>query len=192
MREGTNSLVPLDELHWDPMTKSYRILSTDEVDDLIKACMAAGMEDTKSIVKVIKEYERVRSGKLLFDQFLAGRIGICDFDKNGSPVFDSSRPAAETSVRFVCDRYGCDCDSAEFNGWHVSCPDGNHLEMFSDIARFCSKWGVDLFGGENPEVLGAINDDPEFQREFSRRPWRAVHVESSAGRTNVDVVVRGL
>lgn len=191
MRGELNRLVPADEMHWDESSNSYQVLSQTQVDEIIRACMGVGMEDSKSILKVVREYEKVRCGELLFEQFFAGRIGICGFDDSGSPIFDSSSPSPETTVRFLCSRDGDPSSPLEFCGWSVSCPDGEeNIGLFSEVVDFCSKWGVDLFGGENPEVLGVMNDDPSFQREFTSRHWRVGIVESSAGRATVEVSVR--
>lgn len=191
MRGELNRLVPADEMHWDEDSNSYQVLSKLQIDNIIKACMSVGMEDPKNILKVVREYERVRCGELLFEQFFSGRIGICGFDEAGSPIFDPSKGAEEATLTFVCSRDRNEDSLLEFCGWSVFCPDGEaNLGLFSDIVDFCSKWGVDLFGGENPEVLGVMNDEPAFQREFKSRPWRVALVESSAGRATVEVSVR--
>ena len=53
--------------------------------------MNAGLEDSKDILKVVREYENTRCGELMFDQFFAGRISICAFSEEGSPIFESRR-----------------------------------------------------------------------------------------------------
>lgn len=88
---GLNDLVPRDELHWDSQTDTYSILSKEQTSDVIRACVRVGMEDERDIIKVIEEYERVRSGQMLFKRFLEGSIGIYEFEKDGSPVFEPVR-----------------------------------------------------------------------------------------------------
>lgn len=188
MQVELNRLVPADELHWDESSNSYQVLSPEQVDDIIGACMSGGMENPKSILKVVREYERVRCGELLFEQFFAGRVGICGFDESGSPIFDASKAVPENIVRFSCSRESKENSMSELCGWHVVCPEGeSNFGLFSEVVDFCSRWGVDLFGGESPEVLGVMNEDPHFQAEFKRRPWRVSLVESSAGQVEVSI-----
>jgi len=191
MRRELNSLVPADELHWDESSNSYQVLSRNQIDEVIGTCLSGGIEDPKSILKVVREYERVRCGELLFEQFFAGRIGICGFDEEGSPVFDSSKAAPEKIIRFSCSRESHEDSILEFCGWHVFCSEGDsNLGLFSEVVDFCSRWSVDLFGGESPEILGVMNDDPLFQKEFRERTWRVSLVESSAGQAVVEVLIR--
>lgn len=91
MRSGLNELVPADDLHWNDDDKCFGILSKKETDDLILACMKAGLDDPRDILKVVKEYEFVRAGNLLFGRFMNGSIGISGFDESGSPIFASER-----------------------------------------------------------------------------------------------------
>lgn len=91
MSGGLNQLVPRDDLHWDEETNTYNILSKKEVSEVVKACVLVGMQDEKAIIKVIEEYERVRSGELLFKRFLSGNIGVYDFDEEGCPIFEPLR-----------------------------------------------------------------------------------------------------
>lgn len=91
MSGGLNQLVPQDELHWDSDTNTYNILSKDETAKVIRACVRVGMTNEKEIIKVLEEYERVRSGELLFKRFLNGSIGVYDFDAEGSPIFEPVR-----------------------------------------------------------------------------------------------------
>ena len=91
MRSELNNLVPFDNLHWDSESNSNQILSPSDLDNVIKACMNAGLEDSKDILKVVREYENTRCGELMFDQFFAGRISICAVSEEGSPIFESRR-----------------------------------------------------------------------------------------------------
>lgn len=88
MRNELNNLVPFDDLHWDSKSNSYQILSPSDLDNVVKACVGAGLEDAKDILRVVREYENTRCGELMFDQFFAGRIGICGFSEEGSPIFE--------------------------------------------------------------------------------------------------------
>lgn len=88
---GLNDLVPKDDLHWDRETDTYRILSKEDTDEVIRACLRVGTTDQKDIVKVIEEYERVRAGLLLFRRFLEGSIGVYEFGEDGSPIFETIR-----------------------------------------------------------------------------------------------------
>jgi len=91
MRKGLNDLVPVDDLHWDSETGTYAVISKEQAEEVVRACFMIGMEDPKDILKVIREYEVVNGGNLLFKQFLSGRIGINGFDESGSPVFEPIR-----------------------------------------------------------------------------------------------------
>lgn len=91
MSGGLNELVPRDELHWDSETNTYSILSKNETSEVIRACVRVGMTKEKEIIKVIEEYERVRSGQLLFRRFLSGSIGVYDFDEENCPIFEPVR-----------------------------------------------------------------------------------------------------
>lgn len=89
MRSELNNFVPMDDLNWSEISGSYGILSDDEQQEVIKACVATGINNPKDIAKVLREYETVRGGVLLFKNFMQGRLGICGFDSSGSPIFES-------------------------------------------------------------------------------------------------------
>lgn len=91
MSGGLNQLVPRDDLNWDGETNTYSILSKEEVAEVVKACVRVGMTGEKAIIKVIEEYERVKSGQLLFRRFFSGDIGVYDFDEGGCPIFEPLR-----------------------------------------------------------------------------------------------------
>jgi hypothetical protein len=84
-----NNFVPMDDLNWNDASKSYQILSSDDQNEIIKACLSFGIEDPKDIAKVVREYETVRGGLLIFKNFVAGRLGICGFDADDSPIFET-------------------------------------------------------------------------------------------------------
>lgn len=89
MRSDMNDFVPMDDLNWNPASRSFQILSDDDQRDIIEACVSSGMKNPKDIVRVVREYETVKGGTLLFKNFVAGRLGICGFDDDGSPIFES-------------------------------------------------------------------------------------------------------
>lgn len=89
MRSELNNFVPMDDLNWNEDSKSYGILSYEDQQEVIKACVASGINSPKDIAKVVREYETVRGGLLLFKHFMAGRLGICGFDASDSPIFES-------------------------------------------------------------------------------------------------------
>lgn len=92
MRSDLNNFVPMDDLNWSEDSRSYAILSDEEQREIVKACVASGLNSPKDIAKVVKEYETVRAGVLIFKKFMEGRLGICGFDASDSPIFESRDP----------------------------------------------------------------------------------------------------
>jgi len=92
MMPHLNDFVPMDDLNWNEASKSYRILSEEEQENVIRACVKSGIESPLDIAKVVREYETVRGGALIFKNFMAGRLGICGFDKSDSPIFEPCDP----------------------------------------------------------------------------------------------------
>jgi hypothetical protein len=191
-----NDLVPADELHWDKESNSYGIISREQTDSLIQACLVAGVDNPSDIFKVIREYEMVRGGILLFDQFLSGRLGICGFDKLGSPVFEPKNSDSETQVEFVsfadADEARAFGESFQEGGRHVvSDKNEDHSELYQAVVNFCSKWEIDILGGENPELAGASNDDPAFLADLKIRGWVVEDVRCDKKKTVIKVRTSG-
>jgi hypothetical protein len=195
MEEGSmNGLVPPDQLHWSAELKCYTIISRREMDDLIEACFRTGMREASEIVKVVKEYERVRSGQLLFDQFLAGNIGVYEFEEDGSPIFEKIRNETVREISFESTLDGDDPDSKVIDGRAVSFEGDqgfNAFALYESVVGFCSRWGVDLLGGENPEEEAITREEPEFIAEMRRRSWRIAEVEKIGGTTRFRVMFTG-
>jgi hypothetical protein len=189
-----NGLVPPDQLHWNEDLNCYTIISQKETDDLIEACFRTGLRDAGDIARVVKEYEKVRSGQLLFDQFLAGNIGIYEFEGDGSPVFETTRKETVREIAFESvlgeDAPGSktvDGRSVTFEGDHGF----NALALYESVVDFCSKWGVDVLGGENPEEEAITREDPDFVAEMRRRSWRVVEVDRDGDTTRMRVMFTG-
>ena len=189
-----NGLVPPDQLHWNEDLNCYTIISKKETDDLIEACFRTGLRDAGDIVKVVKEYEKVRSGQLLFDQFLAGNIGVYEFEGDGSPVFETIRKETVREVVFESDP-GEDAPGARVADGRAVRFEGdrgfNALALYESVVGFCSKWGVDILGGENPEEEAITREDPDFVAEMRRRSWRVVEVEKRGEATRMRVMFAG-
>ena len=49
-----NQLVPVDELHWDESTKSFNVLSREQTEEVIEACLRLGMKKKSDILKVVR------------------------------------------------------------------------------------------------------------------------------------------
>lgn len=92
MRSDLNNFVPMDDLNWSVGSGSYAILSDEEQQEIVKACVASGLNSPKDIAKVVREYETVRAGVLIFRNFMQGRLGVCGFDASDSPIFESRDP----------------------------------------------------------------------------------------------------
>lgn len=191
-----NGLVPPDQLHWNEDVKSYTLLSKKETDDLIEACFRTGLKDIKDILKVVKEYENIRSGQLLFDQLLAGNIGIYDFDEDGSPVFESIRKDSIMEILFESTLSASfrEGDAFMVDGRSVRCeaPSRTETEAFyRAVVGFCSKWDIDLLAGENPEEEAILREDPEFLADMKRRSWRVVELERDGDLTRIRIMFTG-
>jgi hypothetical protein len=188
-----NGLVPPDQLHWSDDLKCYTIISPKETDDLIEACFRTGIKDAKQILNVVKEYEKVRSGQLLFGQFLAGNIGIYEFDEDGSPVFESIRKESIREITFDS-RVEAENENAEsVYGRSVTCSTagGESIAFYRAVVDFCSKWGIDILAGENPEEEAITREDPDFIADMRRRSWRVVEVENAGPSTRIRVMFTG-
>jgi hypothetical protein len=188
-----NGLVPPDQLHWSDDLKCYTIISQKETDELIEACFRTGIKDAKQILNVVKEYEKVRSGQLLFGQFLAGNIGIYEFEEDGSPVFESIRKESIREITFDS-RVEAENENAEsVYGRSVTCSTagGESIAFYRAIVDFCSKWGIDILAGENPEEEAITREDPDFIADMRRRSWRVVEVENAGPSTRIRVMFTG-
>jgi hypothetical protein len=189
-----NGLVPPDQLHWNEDLNCYTIISRKETDDLIEACFRTGLRKADDIVRVVKEYEKVRSGQLLFDQFLAGNIGIYEFEGDGSPVFETTRKETVREIVFESVLGEDAPGSKTVDGRSVSF-DGdqgfNAVALYESVLGFCSKWCVDVLGGENPEEEAITREDPDFIAEMRRRSWRVVEVEKNGNTTRMRVMFTG-
>lgn len=193
-----NDLVPPDELHWDDESKSFGILSKSETEELIEACFRTGLKKSRDILKVVREYETVRSGQLLFKQFMSGGVGIYGFDEAGSPIFEPVRKETQREIVFEShtDRATLSgSEAVEVDGrlvvCHESSPDFDVLEFYRTAVRFCSKWGVDLLAGENPEEAGAMSDNEPFLAELRRRNWSVAGLSADEGKTVIVIRYSG-
>lgn len=191
-----NGLVPPDQLHWNEDVKLYTLLSKKETDNLVEACFRTGLNKVQEILKVVNEYEKIRSGQLLFDQFLAGNIGIYEFDDDGSPIFESIRKETIREIRFDSTLGGSIQEEGAFlvDGRVVRCdaPIGPESEAFyRTVVGFCSKWGIDVLGGENPEEEAITRDEPEFLADIKRRSWRVVELERDGDTTRMRIMFTG-
>jgi len=196
---GLNDLVPKDELNWDEDTGAYTILSKSQMDSLIHACLRVGMKNPKDILKVIREYENIRSGELLFNGFLSGKLGVYEFSPEGNAVFEPIRFDHKTTVEFLsfkkkelAETHGTPrefgnrfvvCDSQADN-WDV-------FVLYETIMNFCSKWGIDILGGNNPEEATMSADDQELIDDVRGRIWSVSEVESDDLKTRLKVEVNG-
>lgn len=88
-KDVINTLIPADDLHWCEEEGQYTLLSMGEIDDILKACAEQGMteEHMEDVMKVVRWCENIRAGQLLWKNFVAGGIGIYDFDDQNEPIF---------------------------------------------------------------------------------------------------------
>lgn len=194
MRPDLNNFVPADELHWNESSNTYNILSQKEQEEIIGACLVAGVEKPADIIKVVREYEAVKGGALLFDQFLSGRLGICGFDESDSPIFESVDPDRGKTVNIESRASRPECDSIESKGRFISCEDiDDELAetLHGAIVDFCSKWEIDIFNGENPEEADLHIDDPSFFSDLKRRGWSVSSVEVDGDSVFIEAKILG-
>lgn len=199
MAGGLNELVPKDELNWDPDTNDYTILSKTQVDNVMQACLRVGMKRPKDILKVLNEYENIRAGELLFNGFLSGKLGVYEFSPDGSAVFEPIRSGQKTTVEFlsfkereVAQLHG---NPREFSQRFVVCNSEEKWDVFTlyeTILNFCSKWGIDILGGDNPEEAALSAEDQEFMDDIRGRIWSVSEVDSDESRARLRVEVNGL
>lgn len=199
MAGGLNELVPKDELNWDPDTNDYTILSKTQVDNVMQACLRVGMKRPKDILKVLNEYENIRAGELLFNGFLSGKLGVYEFSPDGSAVFEPIRSDQKTTVEFlsfkereVAQLHG---NPREFGQRFVVCNSEEKWDVFTlyeTILNFCSKWGIDILGGDNPEEAALSAEDQEFMDDIKGRIWSVSEVDSDGSRARLRVEVNGL
>lgn len=194
MQKGLNELVPADELHWDADSGSYRILSKEQTDELIEACLVSGVDRPADISKVVKEYEMVRGGTLLFDQFLSGKVAVCGFNEAGSPVFEPKDTKSMIHVD-IKSHVGPPQDEeldAELVGERHVC--ANHecgVELYKGVMAFCEKWGVDILAGDNPDLSDLALESAPFMADLKRRGWSVVRVEAGEDATCITVRLSG-
>ncbi len=192
-----NNLVPPDQLNWDEKTGSYGIISNKETDDLIEACFRTGLNRPEDILKVVREYEKIRAGKLLFDQFMAGNIGIYEFDDEDSPIFESVKEETIREIRFEAHEGPVETGGANhksIGGRTVLCDCDARFDVFAfyrSVLDFCEKWNIEVMNGENPEEEMVMRSDPEFLREARRRSWRVSSLEKTEGVTKIAVRFTG-
>jgi len=195
--ERMNALVPLDQLHWNEDTKSFGVLSKSQTDEVIEACVRIGLREPGQISNVLSEYERVMSGQLLFGQFLSGNLGIYEFDEEGSPIFEAVRENSKRDFVFESHASRETCPAGEvmeMGGRFVFCEGSDSFKAFAlygVAVSFCSKWGIDLLSGENPEEHAITRDEPEFVDDMRRRSWRVLEVESEDGLVRVRIRLLG-
>jgi hypothetical protein len=164
------------------------------MDEVIEACFRTGINDTKKILKVVKEYEKMKSGQLLFEQFLSGNIGIYDFEEDGSPVFESIRQDSIQEITFHSFADETKGDSEAIRGRSVTCSAGvgkESIAFYKTVMDFCSKWEIDIIGGENPEEEAIIREEPLFLNEMRRRSWRVVEVKKNEDSTMIRIMFTG-
>jgi hypothetical protein len=86
MNGPINVLIPADELHWNEYEEKYSVVSTEEMDRIVKLCLEADMED-EDIFMVLKDYAVAKTGHLLYKHLLEGDIVIGGLDDSGKPIF---------------------------------------------------------------------------------------------------------
>lgn len=193
-----DQLVPVDELHWDDSTKSFNVLSRDQTEQVVEACLRIGMNKKDDVLKVVKEYETVMAGVLLFKEFLGGRVGVYEFSDAGEPIFEPVRDNKVTEVEFVSfddDDAAAGCqDTRECEGRPVACDseaEWDVLSLYGAVLDFCARWGVDVLAGESPDESSRAVDDPEFLSALRRRSWSVTGVERGRDRTTIRVGLFG-
>lgn len=86
MESPVNILIPADELHWNEHEGGYSVVSTEEMDRLIRLCLDAGMDD-EQIFKVVRDFGLAKTGHILYDHLLKGDISIGGLDGSDRPIF---------------------------------------------------------------------------------------------------------
>lgn len=86
MESPINILIPADELHWNEHEGRYSVVSTEEMDRLIRLCLDAGMDDD-DIFKVVQDFGIAKTGHILYKHLLEGDISLGGLDDTGRPIF---------------------------------------------------------------------------------------------------------
>lgn len=86
MNGPVNVLIPADELHWNEYEGGYSVVSTEEMDRMVKICLDAGMEDDE-VFKVIQDFAVAKTGHILYKHLLEGDISLGGLDESGKPIF---------------------------------------------------------------------------------------------------------
>lgn len=86
MESTINILIPADELHWNEHEGRYSVISTEEMDRLIKLCLDAEMND-EDIFKVLQDYAMSKTDHILYRHVLEGDISIGGLNGSGRPIF---------------------------------------------------------------------------------------------------------
>lgn len=103
-REMVHRLIPADDLHWNEEEEKRILLSNEEIRKLVEACVKCGLSDgvdgtdeegTNRIMSVIRWAEQIKSGNILLNGLLAGRLGVATDESNSEPIFFSMEELEE-------------------------------------------------------------------------------------------------
>ena len=92
-----NTLLPMDDLYWNDLEEKYTALSPDEIDLVLTALFDDGLDhdeegdpcehDVSQALKVLDWATHVRTGNLLLQGVISGRLDIGIGEDEDSPRF---------------------------------------------------------------------------------------------------------
>lgn len=85
-----NTLILVDDLHWDEFEQKFVPLSEEEVEKIILNCIERNIDDD-TMFKMIRLAERTRINQLLLDGFLNGRLTAYSVEQEEFPIFKESK-----------------------------------------------------------------------------------------------------
>ena len=72
-----HKLIPADDLHWNEEEQKRVLLSDEEIQKIVETCVECGMAgELDDIMIVVKWAEHVKSGNILLNGILGGRLGV--------------------------------------------------------------------------------------------------------------------
>jgi hypothetical protein len=71
-----SEIIRTDDLHWNSEEKRFVALSEEELDKIISTCVLSGIDDDDKIEQMVRWAEKARTGQLLLEGIIDGRLGI--------------------------------------------------------------------------------------------------------------------
>jgi hypothetical protein len=79
-----NKLIAADQLHWCEEQGQYAVISKEEAQRISRKCEGLTEDET---VAVIMWYQEHKTGALLWENFMKGKISVAGVSGDGQPCF---------------------------------------------------------------------------------------------------------